>query len=185
VLPDEDNDGVPAPQDRSGDTGEGCSAVAGSGDHDPTNAYADPDGDGLSSVDEVAFGEQPCVPATGGTAGAATLRIDPNPVPTSSGTPVTGFVTVANASETQLLPSSLHLTLTATTAAGATVTADIGLVRSSATATLVTAKFNRNEILNFAKQYSLYRRPMTATLTGYVSGSGPITATTTLTVKKK
>jgi len=139
----------------------------------------------VSSVDEVAFDEQPCVPATGGTAGAATLRIDPNPVPTSSGTPVTGFITVANASETQVLSTSLRLTLTATTAAGATVETDVGLVRASATATLVTAKFSRTDILDFAKRYSLYRRPITATLTGYVSGSGPITATTTLTVKKR
>ncbi len=123
MLEDKDNDGVPVLQDRIGDTGAGCSVVSGSGDLDPSNAYFDPDGDGVSSVDEVAFSEQPCVAATGGTAGAATLRIDPNPVPTSSGNPVTGYLTVANAAETQVLASSLRLKLTATTAAGVTVTA--------------------------------------------------------------
>ena len=129
VLEDKDNDGVPVLQDRIGETGAGCSAVSGSGDNDPSNAYLDPDGDGVSSVDEVAFSEQPCVVATGGTAGAATLRIDPNPVPTSSGNPVTGYLTVANAAETQVLANSLRLRLTATTAAGVTGHAEAGLVR--------------------------------------------------------
>jgi len=184
VLPDADNDGVPAALDRTGETGAGCSTVSGSGDHDPTNAYFDPDGDGLSSIDEVAFGEQPCVAATGGAVGATTLRIDPNRVPTSSGTPVTGYLTVANAPETQVLATSLKMRLTATTAAGATVTGETTLRSSTTTNTLFTGKFERQPILDFAKRNSLYGRTITVSLVGYVSGLGPFTASTTISVKK-
>jgi hypothetical protein len=184
VLTDEDNDGVPAALDRTGDTGAGCSTVPGSGDHDPTNAYFDPDGDGLSSVDEVAFGEQPCVAATGGDVGATSLRIDPTTVPTSSGNPVTAYLTVANAPETQVLATSLKMRLTATTAAGATVRGETVLRSSTATDTLFTGKFERKPILDFAKDNSIYGRTITVSLVGYVSSIGPFTATTTIKVKK-
>ncbi|MCZ3388216.1 MAG: hypothetical protein LH645_03645 [Actinomycetia bacterium] len=184
VFADADNDGVPAGQDRLGNPGSPCSTGSVSGDGDPSNAYADPDGDGITTIDEIALGEQPCVAATGGTAGATTLRIDPNPVPTSSGNPVTGYLTVANAAETQVLASSLRLKLTATTAGGAIVTLNPSILSSSATSTLFAAKISRQQILAFAKTYNLYGRSITVQLTGYVSGSGPITATTALTVKK-
>jgi hypothetical protein len=190
VLEDQDNDGVPVLKDRiAGATGTPCSSTSLSGDSDPSNAFDDPDGDGVATVDEIAFGEQPCVAATGGTAGATTLRVAPNPVPTSSGTPVTAYLTVSNAAETQVLASSLRTKLTATPPpgaldAGTPQSIDLGLLSSSATSTLLTAKYPRQPILDFAKKYNLYGRPIAVRLTGYVSGSGPITATTTISVKK-
>ncbi len=190
VLEDKDNDGVPVLKDRiAGTTGTPCSSTSLSGDADPSNAFDDPDGDGVSTIDEVALDEQPCVAATGGTAGATTLQINPNPVPTSSGTPVTAYLTVSNAAETQVLASSLRTRFTATPPSGALsagnpVSIDVPLLSSSATSTRFTAKYARQQILDFARTYNLYGRPIAVRLTGYVSGSGPITATTTLTVKK-
>jgi len=76
VLADADNDGLHA----GIDPGPNCS---GSGDSDPLNAYDDPDGDGIASVDDRFTAGGVCTPAPAAAVVAATARLTPNPVPLS------------------------------------------------------------------------------------------------------
>jgi CSLREA domain-containing protein len=95
IVADADNDGIPASIEG------GC---LGGSDTDPTDAYADKDGDGIPNADD----PDPCVAAT---AYNAVMTFQPNPFPIpSTGNTVNVTVRVPYRDLTQVRPGSVMIT---------------------------------------------------------------------------
>src|SRR5205823_11895882 len=91
ILADNDHDGIPAALDTS--IGSSCSPTP-TGDNDPSNAFADPDGDGILTLDDLFTAGGACTPATN-YADPGDFKPDTLYVP-SKGNPVTFYVTQAS-----------------------------------------------------------------------------------------
>jgi len=96
ILPDADNDGIPAA------TETGC---LGSSDTNPMDAYGDNDLDGIPNVDD----PEPCAPQNGPYTAVMTFQPNPFPIP-SSGNTVNVTVQVPYRSLSQVLARSVAIT---------------------------------------------------------------------------
>jgi parallel beta-helix repeat protein len=103
IKADGDNDGLAADEDPD------TTCTAYTGDNDPSNAYADSDGDGTPNLDEVVAGSGVCASSPAPLA-SATADFDPTKlfVP-SNGTYVTVFVRVPSRDLTELVPGSVRI----------------------------------------------------------------------------
>jgi hypothetical protein len=134
VLPDADHDGITASKDKT------CGGA--DGDHDPTNADTDYDGDAIANRDDPA----PCTSANN-----AAINFDPDTLNTgSTGTPVTIYVSFNGGNLNSVPQSNVKIV-------------QIGNIATNFTATLWcptsnsagTAQFDRVAINNFLIQNNL------------------------------
>jgi CSLREA domain-containing protein len=147
ILPDADNDGIPAA------TETGC---LGSSDTNPMDAYGDKDLDGIPNVDD----PDPCNPPTGPYTAVMTFQPNPFPIP-SSGNTVNVTVQVPYRSLSQVLATSVKIT-----AINGDPSFTLNSVSWKVSNNVAQALFDRQTIVTYFTNHNIHNRNVVFTISG-------------------